>query len=195
MPPGRLYALLLASYLLGALVTAYYVVRVRAGVDLRSQGSGTLGARNVGRVLGKGAAVAVALVDLAKGAGVVLIARSLELTPIHGALAACAAVCGHVWPPQLRFRGGKGAAIAGGALIALDPPVAGAALIVLALVSLLLRDTQRGGLAGFAAYPFLSFAWRGPSAGAWGACLLSALVLVAHRRDLAAGPRTREVAP
>ncbi|MBI5432728.1 MAG: glycerol-3-phosphate acyltransferase [Planctomycetes bacterium] len=184
MPSGRFYALCLASYAAGALVTAYYLVRWRTGADLRAQGSGTLGARNAALVLGKAGAVVVALVDLAKGVGVVLSARALGLEPAHGALAAACATCGHVWPPQLGFRGGKGASLAGGALIALDPAVAGLSLVVLALASALLGDTKRGGLVGFAAYPCIAFAWRGPGAAAWGQALLSGLVLVAHRKDL-----------
>ncbi|MCC6406522.1 MAG: glycerol-3-phosphate acyltransferase [Planctomycetes bacterium] len=185
MPSGRFVVLCLASYAAGALVTAYYLVRWRTGADLRAHGSGTLGARNAATVLGKSGGVAVALIDLAKGVATVLAARALGLEPAHGALAAACATCGHVWPPQLGFRGGKGAAIAGGALIALDPAVAGFALGVLALASAVLRDSKRGGLVGFAAYPCIAFAWRGPGVESWAQALLSGLVLFAHRNDVA----------
>lgn len=185
MLPGRFFALCLAGYVAGAIVTAYYLVRACGGGDLRQRGSGTLGARNASRVLGRGGALGVALVDLGKGAAVVLAARALELTPVHACLAAACTVCGHVWPPQLGWRGGKGAAIAGGALIALDPAVAAAAIAVLVLASLAARGSSVGGLAGFAAYPLIAWGWRGASATSLGQALLAALVLVAHRRDLA----------
>ncbi|MCK6448809.1 MAG: glycerol-3-phosphate acyltransferase [Planctomycetes bacterium] len=195
MPPGRFFALCGASYVAGALVTAYYVVRAARGVDLRGLGSGTLGARNAASVLGRTGGALIALVDLAKGAAVVWIARALALPPLLACVAAACAVAGHVWPPQLGFKGGKGAAIAGGALIVLDPLVAICALVLLAAAAGLSRDTRLGGLAGFAAYPWIALAVRGASAAVLGSACLVALVLFAHRRDLRSGVRRKGVAP
>jgi glycerol-3-phosphate acyltransferase PlsY len=186
MLSGRFLALCLVSYVAGALVTAYYAARLRSGVDLRVAGSGTLGARNASRVLGLRSAIAIACIDLAKGAASVLAARALALEPELGGVAALCAVCGHVWPPQLGWRGGKGAAIAGGALIALDTPSASAAIGVLLLASLALRDTKRGGLIGFAAFPWIALGARGCDAR-WGIeTALIAVVLLAHRSDVRA---------
>lgn len=195
MPPGRFFALCGASYVAGALVTAYYVVRATRGVDLRALGSGTLGARNAASVLGRSGGVLVALVDLAKGVLVVLAARALALSPELASAAAACAVAGHVWPPQLGFKGGKGAAIAGGALIAIDPLVALCALACLVAAVGVLRDTRVGGLVGFAAYPLIALAIRGASVATAGSALLVGLVLFAHRRDLRDGVRRKGVAP
>ncbi|HEY7153343.1 MAG TPA: glycerol-3-phosphate 1-O-acyltransferase PlsY [Gemmataceae bacterium] len=126
---------LLLSYLAGAIPFGYLVARGR-GVDIRKQGSGNIGATNVGRVLGKPFGVLVFLLDFAKGAAPPLLARlwasahELELPPDSLPVAAAvAAFLGHLFPIYLRFRGGKGVATAAGAVSVLLPGPAVAALL------------------------------------------------------------------
>src|SRR5262249_20737440 len=107
------------AYLLGSIPFALLAGRLR-GVDLRTVGSGNLGAANVFRNLGRGMGVAVMLADIGKGVVAVVIARALTDAP-WPAIAGVAAVLGHVFPVWLRFRGGKGVAVAGGAVIGLMP--------------------------------------------------------------------------
>jgi glycerol-3-phosphate acyltransferase PlsY len=127
----------LAGYLLGSLPFGYWVPRLVRGEDIRTMGSGNVGASNVFRVYGRSLGVPVALLDIAKG----FAAAALGLWAggaLIGVLAAAAAMIGHARPIFLRFqKGGKMAATAGGATFALAPLVAvccvGLWLVVFAL--------------------------------------------------------------
>jgi acyl-phosphate glycerol 3-phosphate acyltransferase len=131
------------SYLLGAIPFGYLVARWR-GVDILRQGSGNIGATNVGRVLGRGFGFLVFVLDFAKGALPVAVAKWLanrwELGLPQDALevsAGLAAFLGHVFPIYLRFRGGKGVATGFGVVAVLLPaPTLGASLTWAALVIL-----------------------------------------------------------
>ena len=114
----------LGAYLLGCFAIGYYLVRARTGKDIREIGSGSTGARNVGRVLGKPGFVLTAFGDLGKGALAVWSAREWTNNHHLAALAMLAVVAGHLWPAQLRFRGGKGVATSFGALLMFDYRVA-----------------------------------------------------------------------
>ena len=112
------------GYLLGSLPFGYWVPRLVRGEDIRTKGSGNVGASNVFRVYGRSLGLPVALLDIAKG----FVAASLGLWvggALIGVLAAAAAMAGHARPVFLGFqKGGKMAATAGGATFALAPLVA-----------------------------------------------------------------------
>lgn len=170
------------SYAVGAINGAYYYVRLRTGHDIRAIGSGTAGARNAGRVLGKAAFVIIFSWDALKGAGAVGLARIAEVSPIVVGLATIAVVAGHIWPPQLRFRGGKGLATAFGALLALGFPIiiGGALLLVPAFA--LTRQVTKAVLLALALTPLAALWWRG-----WGlevavTAVVAGLVVFAHIR-------------
>lgn len=112
----------LLAYLLGAVPFGLLITRTLGLGDLRNLGSGNIGATNVLRTGNKAAAAATLLLDAAKGAVAVLIARSL-LAEDAAQLAALAAFLGHVFPVWLGFRGGKGVATFIGTLLALAWPV------------------------------------------------------------------------
>jgi glycerol-3-phosphate acyltransferase PlsY len=132
-------AAILGGYLLGSLPFAYWVPRVFRGDDIRTKGSGNVGASNVFRVYGWSLGLPVALLDVAKG----FAAASIGLWAggaLVGVLAAAAAMIGHARPVFLRFeRGGKMAATAGGATFALAPLVAAICLGVWIVVFALSR--------------------------------------------------------
>src|SRR5215467_140281 len=123
-----LTVLLVGSYLLGSIPFGYLAGRL-AGIDIRQAGSGNVGATNVVRVLGKAYGYPVFALDVLKGFGAVKI--SILMAPgrppewsspeIFGILAAMCSVLGHLYPPWLKFNGGKGVATSGGALFALAP--------------------------------------------------------------------------
>src|SRR5438552_2287286 len=134
----------LAAYLIGAIPFGYLVARSR-GVDILQQGSGNIGATNVGRVLGKRFGILVFAFDFAKGAAPALLARWLttpEIAEVVGrdglpVLAGLAAFLGHMFPVYLRFRGGKGVATGAGVVSVLVPiPTAGALVAWLLVASL-----------------------------------------------------------
>ena len=147
-------ALVLASYLLGSIPTAWLLTRRRLGADIRQLGDGNVGAENAARLLGRQAGISVAAVDVGKGLAAILLTRLLTaavsgsdpgssfpsmpaltgLPLLLALLTGIAAVLGHCWPVWLRGSGGRGAATAAGALLALIPgaalPAAGPALAV-----------------------------------------------------------------
>src|SRR3954447_19150150 len=119
-------AVSIGSYLLGSIPFGYLAGRL-AGIDIRKTGSGNVGATNVVRVLGKRYGYPVFALDFVKGFTAVKIAmlmaggREAEWNSpkIFGTAAAMCSVLGHVYPPWLKFKGGKGVATSAGALLAL----------------------------------------------------------------------------
>jgi acyl phosphate:glycerol-3-phosphate acyltransferase len=117
-----LFALsIILAYLLGSIPTAYIAGRLTRGEDIRKLGGGNMGAANAARELGLKVGIIVLVVDIAKGAGAVLIAKALGVPQIWVFLAGFAAVVGHCWPVWLKFWGGKGAATSIGVFLALAP--------------------------------------------------------------------------
>jgi len=120
--------IVIGSYLLGSIPFGYVAGRL-AGIDVRKAGSGNVGATNVVRVLGKRYGYPVFALDVSKGFAAVVI--SMLMAPgrppewnspeIFGILAAISSVLGHLYPPWLKFEGGKGVATSAGALLALTP--------------------------------------------------------------------------
>src|SRR5437867_10175661 len=100
---GKELTTIFVSYLLGCFTAGYYWVRWRTGQDIRTRGSGNVGARNVGRMLGGSAFAATLLLDLGKGALAVGMALYVSLRPELVIAAMLAVVVGHNWPMQLRF--------------------------------------------------------------------------------------------
>ncbi|EAQ74213.1 MULTISPECIES: glycerol-3-phosphate 1-O-acyltransferase PlsY [unclassified Synechococcus] len=131
MSQPLLHLLVLAvGYLLGSLPTGWLAGRWLAGIDLRQLGSGSTGATNVLRQLGKGPALVVFLVDVLKGSAAVLLAKALlqpsGFTPITDwwvVAAGLAALAGHIWPVWLGWKGGKAVATGLGMLLGLVPVV------------------------------------------------------------------------
>ena len=110
------------SYFIGSLPTGYLVARIFRGVDIRTVGSGSIGATNVRRLMGQGWAIFVTLVDMLKGAlALLLTVDSASSDPWLLSLSALAAVLGHNYPVWLRFRGGKGVATTYGTMFFIWP--------------------------------------------------------------------------
>lgn len=194
-PFGAALAILL-SYLAGSVSFAYLLVKSRRGIDLRSVGSGNLGATNAGRILGRRWAAAIYTLDLLKGllptaAGKHLFGdpalASVPLSLLMGA----AAFAGHCWPFWLGFKGGKGVATASGVILALAPLVFAIALLVFAIAVLLTRRISVGSLCAALTIPVSWWALGGPEAregrGAVLLAFFSALavaVIVLHRKNI-----------
>ena len=172
-----LFAVLVAGligYGIGSISTGYLVGRIYRNVDLREVGSGSTGATNTFRTLGRGAGLLVALLDIVKGIVAVWIAH--ELVPQGGdwqraseAVGAIGAVAGHCWPVLLRGRGGRGVATGFGALLFVATPAWASAVAAFAIslaltrmVSLSSLAAVVGALAGyllFSATGWLTFSW------------------------------------
>lgn len=126
LPATSEWTAVLLAYLLGSVPFGYLFARLR-GVDLRSVGSGNIGATNTGRALGKPLGYLAFALDFAKGwFPAAWLAGWFAGPGGEASLAvwcAAAAVSGHVWPVYLRFRGGKAVATGCGAVVAFDPTI------------------------------------------------------------------------
>lgn len=177
-------------FLIGSINPASLVARA-LGRDLRSAGSGNPGATNAGRVLGRKWGVLVLVLDVAKAwLPTVLVLRAMGTVP--ALVAGLAVVLGHVFSPFLRGRGGKGVACALGAVLALEPLVGLAAVVVFALAKTVLPFVGEasvvtmlvvavvGAVAAAGLVGFIS-----PLVGGW-LVLLALIVLSRHRRNIVA---------
>lgn len=155
MPSPDFFLALLASYLWGALPTAYLVARSR-GVDLRRFGSGNVGSSNLRRVTGRWTATFVGLFDVFKGALPVYLAQRAGWDVTAAGLLGIAAICGHNWPLYLRFVGGRGLATTLGVLLMVAP---WAWLFVVGglAVGTALHRVALWAIIGFALVPLVSF--------------------------------------
>ena len=138
--PGLLagIALVIASFLIGAIPWGYVAGKASRGIDLRTVGSGGTGATNVLRTLGARASALVAVLDILKGVVPVAFARAVGFDGAWVAAAAVAAVAGHCWSPFIGFKGGKGVATGAGAAIALFPQV----LLIVPVMALVVWTTK-----------------------------------------------------
>ncbi|HET9752636.1 MAG TPA: glycerol-3-phosphate 1-O-acyltransferase PlsY [Myxococcales bacterium] len=139
------------AYLCGSIPFGLLITRAASGKDVRTVGSGNIGATNVARAAGKPAAVATLVLDAVKGlVPVLLAARSPAAPPLLAPACAVAAVVGHCFPPWLRFRGGKGVATGLGVALALAPWAALAGALTWAVLFKLFRISSIGSLSGMA---------------------------------------------
>jgi glycerol-3-phosphate acyltransferase PlsY len=194
-------ALVVVAYLVGSIPFPYLMVQWRSGVDIRSIGSGNVGATNVLRVAGPGTAAAVLALDVAKGAVPVLVGRVAGAPTVVLGACALAAILGHVFPLFLSFRGGKGVATSAGAIGALSPLPMLAAAVVFGVTVAWKRIVSVGSMLAVASFPVFAYlfgrlGWMEPMPGVLliGATVAAALILLRHSdnvRRLAIGKEHR----
>jgi glycerol-3-phosphate acyltransferase PlsY len=181
--------LVAAGYLAGSIPFGVLLARRFAGVDVRTVGSGNIGATNVARAGGKKLGVVVLLLDTLKAVLPVLAARAL-LGDRPGAqvwvvLVALAAFCGHLFPVWLGFKGGKGVATGLGIFLVLSPWAALAGVVTYAVAYGATRVSSVGSLAGTAVCTvgtFVAYGWRSPVS--WAGLGLAALIVLRHRENI-----------
>jgi glycerol-3-phosphate acyltransferase PlsY len=181
----------LTGYLLGSIPTGFLVAKAR-GIDIRTVGSGNIGATNAFRILGKRAGIFVLLVDALKGWVAVQVVAPLVAQAIPGApevylriTAGIAVILGHNFTCWLRFKGGKGIATSAGVLVALVP---WALLIILGIwiiLFLLTRYVSVGSIAASFALPFATWFAQGHDPGLTAVTgAMAALAIYKHRRNI-----------
>jgi glycerol-3-phosphate acyltransferase PlsY len=180
---GSALVVLAASYLIGSIPFSYLVAR-RVGVDVRKVGSGNVGATNVMRSAGRRAGIVALLLDASKGAVAALLAQRLAPGGALPALAAAAAVLGHMYPVWLGFTGGKGVATGAGAFLPLAPLATGIALAAFVLTLATLRYVSLASLVGAASLAAAAFLGGAPRPVAWTAAAMAALIAWRHRGNL-----------
>jgi glycerol-3-phosphate acyltransferase PlsY len=152
---------ILIGYLIGSISPAYFLGKILKGIDIRKEGTGSAGTRNVYRLLGLGPAVIAVTIDLSKGVLVILLS-SLFVSPPFAYLSGIAAIIGHIFPFYLRFRGGQGGATGAGIFFYLifimisNHWLLWTPLLVLILCTIILiYVTHLGALTGLLVIPFL----------------------------------------
>ncbi len=190
------------SYLLGSIPFGYLLVKVFRGQDIRDSGSGNIGATNVARSGAKGLGATTLVLDALKGAAAVYLASMLvgskyplcregflasycvNVVPFQ-AVAALAAVLGHVFPVWLKFKGGKGVATALGVFIMLFPWAVLVSLGVFILTVLITRYVSLGSVLAAIAFPIAAYLL---GAKDWLAllpvCAVSLIIVVKHRENI-----------
>ena len=176
--------LLAIGYLLGAIPSGYLAGRWLKGIDLRECGSGSTGATNVLRNVGKGPALAVFLIDVGKGALAVLLAKSVGLSDWLQVLTGLAALAGHIWPVWLSWKGGKAVATGLGMFLGLAWPVGLACFGLFMAVISIFRIVSLSSVVAAIGLPLLMLISGGSSAYVVVSLVASLMVLWRHRSNI-----------
>lgn len=176
----------LAAYLLGAIPFGYLLVKWRSGLDVRTVGSGNIGATNVLRTAGRATAVATLLLDIGKATVAVWLAgRMTQNSSRWMSAAALAVMAGHAYPVFLRFRGGKAVASFIGAFAWLTPVPLAATLVVFAVVVARTRYISLGSICAAALFPLAVWLIEHPPLEIVLASVLGgALIIYRHRSNI-----------
>jgi acyl phosphate:glycerol-3-phosphate acyltransferase len=184
------YWLIGVAYLLGSIPFGLLIVKAQGGGDIRSTGSGNIGAANVARNAGAVAGALTLLLDAGKGYLAVWLAERWTGGNVHWMMAAAvAAVIGHMFPVWLRFKGGKGVATSLGVFLPICWQAVAAAAVLWLLVVAFWRYSSLGSIAAAAAMPVLVYLFYSPHRApatyiSLSTILISLLVLAKHRGNL-----------
>jgi len=177
-------AVIVVSYLVGAIPTGLIVVRILTGEDIRRHGSGNIGTVNVLRVAGAGTAVVVLVVDILKGLLPVLFAAAMGSSAWTVVLAGLAAIVGHNWSVFLGFQGGKGIATSFGVLFGLSWPAAAVAAAVWILTVAITRYSSLGSLLGVVSVPITLWRLHQPEEYVYFGIIAALLAVYRHRANI-----------
>ncbi len=178
-------ALVGLGYLLGSLSFAVLLVRLATGEDIRARGSGNAGATNVLRAHGKRLGLAVAALDIAKGALAVFLVRQVTADSRYAAAAGFAAILGHVFPVFHSFRGGKGVATAVGAFAVLAPWATLVCVAIFVAVVMATRYVSLGSVVAMVLLPPVAGAlFHAPLPVVVAAAATAVLIVLKHRENL-----------
>lgn len=168
------------AYFLGNISPATLLARA-VGKDIKKEGSGNAGTTNALRVLGKKAAMITLIVDIGKGFIAVKIGFAFAAPPA-AMFCALAAFVGHIWPIVFKFKGGKGVAVAFGAILGVNWQLALLALAIVAVTVLLTRMVSMGSVIAAISFPVL--AWLLEREFFWIGCVMAVIMLYAHRSNI-----------
>jgi len=183
---------ILLAYLLGSIPTSVWLGKAFYGIDIREFGSGNAGATNTMRVLGKKAGFPVLIIDVVKGVSAVMLAyvsdfasNSAPFVNYQIALGV-AAVIGHIFPVFAGFRGGKGVATLLGVALAMEPQIAGLALIVFLVVLLIFQYVSLASMIAGLSFPIILltlFPGRPVSMIAF-SIIVAILLIITHKKNI-----------
>jgi acyl phosphate:glycerol-3-phosphate acyltransferase len=173
---------ILLGYLAGSVPFAYLLAR-RRGIDVRTAGSGNVGAANVLRTTGAWRGVIVMALDMGKGMAAVALAGLLAGGTSLIALSGAAAIVGHIYPVWLRFHGGKGVAVAAGVFTMLSPAAAAAAAVLFLATAWVTRYVSLASMAATVALPPAAWILGSPMPVVLVASGSAVLILFRHRAN------------
>ena len=180
-----LFLLILAAYLIGAIPTGVILTRLVGGEDIRSAGSGNIGATNVYRVAGRKLGVITLIGDCLKGAIPTLLAQQVfNLTETGVALVALAAFIGHCYPVYLGFKGGKGVATALGIFLVLSPLSVLCILVVFVLVLWKWRYISLASISSAASIPLMVLLFERSFALFLATLVIGGIVIWRHKGNI-----------
>ena len=174
------------AYLIGGIPFGYLLVKLKTGRDVRSMGSGNIGATNVLRTTGRAIAIVTLLLDIAKGFFAVWLAARLTAdSPFWMSAAALAVMFGHAFPIFLKFQGGKAVASYIGAFLYLAPAPLAAALIVFVIVVAVTRHISLGSIVAAGTLPLAVWIILHPPAPVLIASVIAgAFIIYRHRANI-----------
>jgi glycerol-3-phosphate acyltransferase PlsY len=179
------FLVLVVAYLLGAIPFGYLLVKLKTGGDVRSKGSGNIGATNVMRTTGRVAGFATLLLDIGKGYLAVWIAQRVCGCTLLMSAAAIAVMAGHAYPVFLRFKGGKAVASFVGAFLCLTPWALAVEVIIFVVVVLWTQHISMGSIVGAATFPLA--VWlveHAPLSAVAASILAGAFIIYRHRSNI-----------
>lgn len=177
------YVIPVMGYFLGSIPFGYILVKMTEGSDIRGVGSGNIGATNVYRK-SRWAGILTLLLDAAKGYAAVVVAAWMGGSKEWQAIAAVAAVAGHIFTVWLGFKGGKGVATGCGAYLALSPAAVGTTLALFALIVVLTRYVSLGSILATGAFPLWASLYHEPtSVLIWGA-IGAGIIIARHHQNI-----------
>lgn len=185
LPPALVAAALAIGYLLGSIPFGIILTRLAGGPDLRSIGSGNIGATNVLRTGNKKLAALTLAGDMLKGTLAVILCFHLLGGKSAAVLAGISAFVGHVFPVWLRFKGGKGVATYLGVLIGLKFSIAIVFAAIWLSTAYLSRYSSLSALLASLLTPLLLWFWAGERQMALAMALLTLLLFIMHRSNIA----------
>ena len=152
------FLILFLGYFFGSFPSGYLAGKIVKGIDIRSLGSGSTGATNVLRHIGKRAAITVFLIDVLKGVLPILLARNFfKLDDSWQVVVGLSTLIGHIWPVWLNWRGGKAVATGLGIFLGLSWQVGLATLGIFILMITLFRIVSLASISASLALPFIMF--------------------------------------
>jgi glycerol-3-phosphate acyltransferase PlsY len=176
--------LIIGAYLVGSVPTGLLLAKALGGVDIRTTGSGNIGATNVYRTLGKKVGIMTLVGDCLKGIIPVVLAKQMGLPVEWVAAVGAAAFLGHVYTIFLGFKGGKGVATALGVFLAMAPLAVLCALAVFIVVILTWRYVSLASISAAAAMPIFILLLGNPPPIVIMTLLIAALVIYKHRENI-----------
>jgi acyl phosphate:glycerol-3-phosphate acyltransferase len=179
-------AVVLIAYCLGAIPFGYLLVKLKTGADVRTAGSGNIGATNVMRTTGRGAGILTLILDIAKGYAAVWIAgRLTEGDVLWMSAAAVTVMLGHAYPVFLGFKGGKAVASVVGAFLCLTPWALAVEIIIFVVIVILTRHISMGSIVAAATLPLAVFlVARAPLPAVIAAVIAGGFVIYRHSSNL-----------